>query len=438
MLNLAISNREPVSMAFLTRLPLRPTQLDANNTGYTDVPISPILCLPSHLRRRIYLHTDLLVRYDREDTHAVLNLNGGTPVPSFCCRLTYKKHGLNGIHGFHGLLLSCRTIYKEASALIYSHNRFIIRYWEKGSLAPLRNLTPYSLSKLTYLKIVLNQASCHHKSPTAWHEDSMDVCHDSRRRDDEGGTDQAFDPVLCNAPLEIGQPRAKILLAEWHSTVAYMSSHISPKSLELSVVCDVQHDDMEAARHAIDPISLFPELRNCHIRLCRTSTPQLRRMAHDAVLEARRITIPPSSGNILGVARSTQLENTRHPQLRGESRLLALPRELRFHILTYTDLVTPWRQVEWSRYQRDSGHYVALKYECGLSQGDRMHCDPELHHGCRFVDCWAAGCVWRSKFSIGCFCSLRHSTSSTTCTCWAPPTALFLVSSQEHLYVRPC
>ncbi|KAG6365413.1 hypothetical protein INS49_007024 [Diaporthe citri] len=213
-----------------------------------------------------------------------------TPVPSFYCRPTYEEHGLNGIHGFHGLLLSCRTIYKEASALLYSHNRFIIRYWEKESLAPLRNLTPSSLSKLTYLKIVLNQASCHHKSPTVWNEDSMDVCHDSRRRDDEGGTDQAFDPVLCNAPLKIDQPRAKILFAEWHGTVAYMASHISPKTLELSVVCDVHHDDMEAARHAADPISLFPELRNCHIRLCRTSTPQLRRMAHDTVLEARRIT----------------------------------------------------------------------------------------------------------------------------------------------------
>lgn len=173
----------------------------------------------------------------------------------------------------------------------------------------------------------------------------MDVCHDSRRRDDEGGTDQAFDPVLCNAPLKNDQPNAKTLFDEWHSTVAYMSSHISPKSLELSVVCDIHHDDMEAARHVVDPIGLFPELRNCHIRLSRTSTPQLRRMAHDAVLGARRITGPSSSGNVPGVARSTQLEDTRQSQLRGASRLLALPHELRFHILTYTDLITPWRQV---------------------------------------------------------------------------------------------
>lgn len=163
----------------------------------------------------------------------------------------------------------------------------------------------------------------------------MDVCHDSRRRDDEGRTDQAFDPVLCNAPLKNDQPNAKTLFDEWHSTVAYMSSHLSPKSLDLSVVCDVHHGDMEAARHAVDPIWLFPELRNCHTRLSRTSTLQLRRMAHDAVLGALRITGPSSSGNVAGVARSTQLEDTRQSQLRDASRLLSLPRELRSHILTY-------------------------------------------------------------------------------------------------------
>lgn len=100
MLNVAISNRKPVSMAFVTTLPFRPKQLDANKTDCAAVPISPILRLPPHLRRRIYLHADLLVRYDLpglKDTHAVLNLNGGTPVPYLLCRPTCEKHGLNGI-----------------------------------------------------------------------------------------------------------------------------------------------------------------------------------------------------------------------------------------------------------------------------------------------------------------------------------------------------
>lgn len=42
---------------------------------------SPILCLPPALRRRIYLHADILVRFPNEE-YAVLNLSGGNSVPS--------------------------------------------------------------------------------------------------------------------------------------------------------------------------------------------------------------------------------------------------------------------------------------------------------------------------------------------------------------------
>lgn len=416
-------------MASVADIPYRHAQRDATSTEHaTPAPVSPILCLPPHLRRRIYLHTELLARYENQ-THAVLSLNGGTPVPS--SHKTLIRSNLK--HGFHGLLLSCQTIYKEASALLYRHNRFIIRYWETKSLAALRRLTPYALSNLTFLKVVLNQASCHHKRPRVWHEDEMDTCHDSHNRNDEDGADRAFDPRLCNAPLEAHQPDAKILLAEWQSTVEYVSSHISPKSLELSLVCDVHHDDIEAARSAVRPFSLFPELRNCHIRLSRVPTSQLQQMAHDVVLEARRIISLQPSEDISGRAALTRPHKTSHSQLENESRLLALPRELRFHILKYTDLITPWKEVEWSRHRRDGGKYVALNYTCGITQG--FACDPEIHHGCRFRSCWAASMSRRSDFSIGCFCQLRHSSCSTTCACWAPPTALFLVSSSWKPFI---
>ncbi len=72
---------------------------------------------------------------------------------------------------FYGLLLSCRDIYAEAAALLYSANVFVVHYTDPGSLAPLLSLTAPALSSLGALKIVLNQASCHHQTPFSCNED---------------------------------------------------------------------------------------------------------------------------------------------------------------------------------------------------------------------------------------------------------------------------
>jgi hypothetical protein len=62
---------------------------------------------------------------------------------------------------FAGLLLSCRTLYTEVVALLYSANRFVIFFSHSGSLKPLRALSPTALASLTSLKIVLNESSCY-------------------------------------------------------------------------------------------------------------------------------------------------------------------------------------------------------------------------------------------------------------------------------------
>ncbi|CAN8096649.1 unnamed protein product [Discula destructiva] len=130
----------------------------------------------------------------------------------------------------------------------------------------------------------------------------------------------------------------------------YLSSYISPESLELSVVCDVHHGDAEAAMHAVEPMGLLPALRKCHVRLSRKFTPQLFQIAQDTVLQARRISKPPLPADLPDARAPVQPERTARSKLKIESRLLALPRELRFRILEYTDLVTPWKEVDWSRY----------------------------------------------------------------------------------------
>lgn len=177
--------------------------------------------------------------------------------------------------GFYGLLVCCRTIYAEVSALLYSSNRFVIRYSEKQSLSPLRDLTPSSLSSLTHLKITLNQTSCHHRDPS-WAEDSTGVCDDYRTNDKEPSRTELHD-----APLDICETRAKPLINKWKSTVEYPSRHISSRNLELCVVCDIRQDDLETAREVLKLMTLFSDLRNCHLRLSRIPTPQIQRIAND-------------------------------------------------------------------------------------------------------------------------------------------------------------
>ncbi len=78
----------------------------------------------------------------------------------------HGRPGLSSRSRFRGLLLTCRAIYSEAAALLYSANRFALYYSadDPDSLRPLAALTTPSLLSLSHLKIVLNEASCHQMS----------------------------------------------------------------------------------------------------------------------------------------------------------------------------------------------------------------------------------------------------------------------------------
>jgi len=100
--------------------------------------------------------------------------------------------------------------------------------------------------------------------------------------------------------------------------------------------------------------------------------------------------------------------------------LVTLPRELRLRILEHTDLITPWKEVSWSRHARCYGVFPT---GCAESQG--LTSPPDIHHGCQFSQCWfnESNEPW-----IGCFCRGRHAAFSSTCKCWVPPGPdLFLV-----------
>lgn len=320
--------------------------------------------------------------------------------------------------GFYGLLLSCRTIYAETSALLYSSNHFFCYYEASHSLAPLRELRAESVASMTNLKIVLNQASCH----------SREGAGGSRRCDDgtllhtlyyeNQGTASQRDRREgryrsgCDAPLRRSDASTRSMVIEWYKTAAHLGPLITPGQLELSFVCDVYSRDTLLATMILDAFRHFPPLKDCHIRLSRTPNPALRNLARDAVLKARGIqsglTPPPCSSP------------SPSPTV---SRLTGLPRELRLRILEYTDLVTPLKEVMWAK---SHASYLASRPFCPSPEGRGDHkWAPEIHHGCQF-----SGCSERPypDKSLGCYCQLTHAAASSTCRCWATPTPLFLVS----------
>lgn len=357
--------------------------------------------LPPHIRHQIYLRTGV-ARFD------------GHPYTYYLDGRKESRMGRSGFdpppaRNFAGLLQSCRTLYAEAAALLYSANRFVIFYSHNGpGLGPLRALSPTALASLTSLKIVLNQSSCH--QPTDSYEYHPSCCCNEGKSAGLSHCVNKFHAGLHRHPLldPVLDLDIQAMLGEWNNTATYVSSHISVGRLELSFVCDIdpEHQDavLELGQLAVAPVAHFPRLETCHIRLGKKWNRPLQRLAEEAILQACR-TSPdyPRPTNI-------------------SSALTNLPPELRHRILEYTDLITPWKEVTSSRQHR--GYQLCLPL-CTNPEGG---CPPHIHHGCRLSQCASPyerpGLTERLP---GCFCRRRHAAFTSACNCWAPPTNLFLV-----------
>ncbi len=319
---------------------------------------------------------------------------------------------------FAGLLQSCRDLYTEAAALLYSTNQFVI-YAYKASLEPLQALSPTAIASLTSLKIILNECSCHYPV------DSRDYpplcCCDDVEHEPHTNSIRAqcakrhgsvhrrplLDPVSSGTDSTSSKLAAQALLTSWYYAAVHMSSHVRPGRLALSLVCDINHQHeyaLEAGQLAIAPLALFPPLKDCHVRRCKEWDRAFQRLAESAVLKA--------------CAKPSPL---RLAHAKAPSALIDLPRELRLLILEYTDLVTPWKEVTWCRTYR---RYQVCRPPCLASDGG---CQPHIHHGCRLSQCLGVDPSGRPPPSPGCFCRRRHAAFSFTCNCWTPPTNLFLV-----------
>ena len=331
--------------------------------GLKCTHLRSFLCLPPAVRLQIYHQAGLV-----ENINIDLNQRPGTDAWPWPCA--------DDFHFTFNLLLTCRTIYTEASSIVYKSNRFFIRYRDSQNLQALRNLTPNSLSSLAYLTVHLNIASCAISEP----------CVNFNFPTPEVRARHRYDKPLRSSSRS---SQAKIL--EWQSTARYVIAHVQPFNLQIHLVCDVE--DLEAAALAMKPLSSTQTLLNCALRLCRQPDP--------LILDLARKTATRAMGRCLD-------------QIESPFRFMDLPTELRCQALEYTDLVTPLCEVEWNP---EKGYY--LRYS-PWRYGGSWDYNSDMHRALRYRNCWL-------RSNIGCFCSRSHAAFSSKCHCWSPPTSLFFV-----------
>ncbi len=392
--------------------------LHHDNQTERAAPAHTLVGLPAHLRRRIYLYTGVA----RLDGHPYTYFLGGHRESGRA--RTVSEFDSPPTRNFVGLLRCCHTLSVETAALLYSANRFVIFYSSRlDSFKHLRALSPTFIASLTSLKIALNE-SCPDPTDSSSHPLCSCVGHVLEDWDANhhcanyrGGQHRRplLDTTLGSDPTALTSAKWEVeaMMSQWHRAVAHISSRIGTGRLELFLICDIDPEHpyaLEATRRALAPVALFPRLKDCHVRLCKPPRYRIQQMAQEAVLQA------------CGRASPARL-SLANPG--GSSALTKLPPELRILILEYTDLVTPWKEVTWSRQHR--GYQVVRALCASSSEG---LCPTRNRNGCLLSNC-------DPNFDINrpytpsyrcCFCRRRHGAFSSSCNCWAPPTNLFLIS----------
>ena len=170
-------------------------------------------------------------------------------------------------------------------------------------------------------------------------------------------------------------------IAMWHLAVKNILTHASPQRLRLHLICETAYSDKTLA--VLWPLHSFPglllqlDLRLAELRQCKDN-------------------------RLWDLARETALKvQAPDPNPRGTFRFLDLPAEIRQHIFSYTDLVSPDRTVYWDPERGFTAH--RLLYRCGASS------------------------------TAGDFCMSDYASYSSRCNCHkTDPLSLLLVSRAMH------
>ncbi|KAI1400487.1 hypothetical protein F4819DRAFT_366913 [Hypoxylon fuscum] len=260
----------------------------------------------------------------------------------------------------YNLLLTCKTIYSQVKSILYARNSIVVCAENvEGGLEILRGLSQEQCRSLRHLFVHLYVDGSLHDGGHEW-------------------------PAIALSHKKI---------AAWQTTARYILSRLEPGTLTLHLISDT--GDSQETRAICQPLLDFPgKLKDCELRL------GSKRKYHLSALALETVT------RILGS----------DPDLNRPFRFLDLPFEIRRQILEYTDLVTPYSQVQWN--STEGFHAKLCLSRCGDDE-----CEPEFHYACRMLFCMP----WNA-YETGSFCRSRRSAYSSSCHCWSPPEAFMTVS----------
>ncbi|KAI1378363.1 hypothetical protein F4677DRAFT_392651 [Hypoxylon crocopeplum] len=310
------------------------------------------LDLPSKIRQRIYKTADLVV--GKTLRLAPRNIDDD---------FSESQPSPESLDFTYSLLQTCKTINDEVMTLICSQNILVVVHEHvRYGLEFLRRLSPEQCSALTNLFVQLHLKAS---------------------------------PVDDSQLLPPPDPLHPALVASWQTTARHILSHTKPGTLNLGLFCDTGVSDTTFS--VLQPLRDFSGfLRNCEIQLHhQKENTRAHAIAREACIRARGF----------------------DPNLRDRPfRFFDLPTEVRRHILEYTGLVTPYKEVYWTA---DRGFRAAA----ALARCGGKDCDEYLHRGCRFL-----GCTQPYSAVTGYICCQRRSGYSSHCQCWEAARSLLLVN----------
>lgn len=242
----------------------------------------------------------------------------------------------------------CRQLRREVEGILFAQNGLV--YYEDAiddGLDFLGRLTPYQCSLLRDLHVHLY------------------TCDD-----------------LYAPPMQ--QPR---LVAEridpWTRAVTNVLRNTPPQQLRLHIICDTGLSSYTAK--VLEPLRHFPgAVLELELRLgdSNRDNRQLATLARDTAVhvQGRDLAANPDPFRFFG-----------------------LPVEIRRHILTYTDLVTPHRKVEWDSERGFRASFIFCECDGSVCQ------EEDLHQGRSFIPCFS------DEPTTGNYCKRYHRSHSARC-----------------------
>lgn len=358
---------------------------------------SPLLDLPLNIRAKIYSLAGLIRDCPIELTqpYAEPDTFSGRGLRMRGCLYTYRKAG--GDYGLDAwqqdcvcprlptqLLLLRRSIHREASEMFYSRNKFIIRAHSAADFASLHHVSQRNLALMTSLFIRIGCRNCPRGHEVTLHR--VERC------------------ATCNTSLQPGRSlflHGRDIFAEWSALCHRLKLAISSRRLKFTLICDVS--SLAIGQQFLEPLSHLPTLRACTIRLGHAPDYELSILAQETSQKATDVFIPY-----------------------GPFPFERLPKELRLHILSYTDL-------------GQSGAYTKKHEELQIRERKLVNGTGDLSRS------WNRKCCTKcTETLVDCCCTASRAAYSADCKCRYVPFELLYVNKQMHqealqtLYSQNC